>query len=716
MVDELGRKEGMPHGARGGRLFPLDRPSEQPPEDTVRPVITTLRDRCRRCYSCVRRCPAKAIRVREGQAEVITSRCVACGRCLRVCSQRAKQIADSLTATENILAGNDPVVLVAPSFPAGFPEWKPGQVLAAFRRAGFRGVHEVAFGADLVSRCYRQRYDKDPRQYTITTPCPAAVKFIEKHAVSLIPFLAPILSPMAAMGKALKTQIRPGCRTVFAGPCTAKLLEIQDASVAPWIDVATTFFDVRELFHRRGIIPAELPEEDFDPPYSRLGGVFPIPGGLISVADLPFDLLEPGVSELSRRELLLDTIERLQFRVREGNLNQLETRFFDVLFCAGCLSGPAMPASESLIKGKQRVAHYVKAVGRTRDEAEWQKWMDAFTDLDLSCEFTPDNQRSRLPTEEEIRLILAQTNKFSTADELNCRACGYRSCREKAEAVYKRRAEVEMCLPFLVERLRKTVDELNHANANIREAQTQLIRSERLACMGQLAAGIAHEVNNPLGTILIFSHLLQNAVAENPDLREDAEMILREATRCKNIVGGLLDFARQNKIMCASLNLVELVDQAVGIVEGQTRDPKYTFERRVEPGLPPAFVDRNQILQVLVNIIRNGVEAMKDGGTITISACLEEGGDVFLIVVSDTGPGIADEHMSKMFSPFFTTKQADRGTGLGLPISYGIVRAHQGRIVVKNNENGVGARFEIQLPRSMDGVVRATLATQNGFG
>jgi len=261
-----------------------------------------------------------------------------------------------------------------------------------------------------------------------------------------------------------------------------------------------------------------------------------------------------------------------------------------------------------------------------------------------------------------------------------------------------------MCLPYLVERLEGMVQSLNRSHQELTDAQAQLIRSERLASMGQLAAGIAHEVNNPLGTILIYAHLLRDQVdsgtAVTPEgLRSDVQMILGEATRCRGIVGGLLDFARQNKVTCSHVDVRTLIDEAVNIVRAG-RDESIKYEVVASDTLPQAWLDRDQMLQVLLNIIRNAVELMPTGGKVTVQADFLEQRRELRIRIRDTGPGISPENMVKLFTPFFTTKPVGKGTGLGLPICYGIVKMHRGTITAQNNEDGPGATFEIVLPSS----------------
>jgi two-component system, NtrC family, sensor kinase len=661
------------------------------------PVLTVDSARCRRCYSCVRGCPAKAIRVHDGHAEIIAERCVACGSCVRLCSQNVKKIVDNLPAVEAILKKQDPVIMLAPSFAAAFLDARPGQIIAALRRCGFRGVYEVAFGADLVGEVYRRLYNEDPVRLLVTTPCPAAVLYIEKFGVDILPYLSPVLSPMAAMGKALKSRIRPGCQAVFAGPCTAKIREIQEPDVSPWVDTAMTFEEVEQLISQRGIDAKQLDDEEFDPPHSYLGGVFPLGGGLAKVADLPTDITQNSVHEVSGHAEFTDVVARLCKRVRENDFDVLRTRFFDALFCEGCIDGPVMTQKESHLRRKERIVEYLRS-RRPVSQAAWESAIEQMRDLDLSRTYHPDPQLPVVPSEEEIRQVLIRTNKLTVEQELNCGACGYKSCREKAIAVCNGIAEVEMCLPYMIEKLQVTITSLHQSYDQLADAHTQLVRSERLASMGQMAAGIAHEVNNPLGAVLIYAHLLREHPELSAESRRDIDTLIQEAVRCKTIVGGLLDFARQTKVILAPVNLGELLEKAAETTRIQVRNLPITIAVNAMPNMPSAMVDRDQMLQVILNLMRNSVEAMPKGGTVTASAGCKESTGEFVISVRDEGLGIPKELVEHIFNPFFSTKAMGKGTGLGLSICYGIVKMHRGQIRARNNTDGPGATFEISLP------------------
>lgn len=298
-------------------------------------------------------------------------------------------------------------------------------------------------------------------------------------------------------------------------------------------------------------------------------------------------------------------------------------------------------------------------------------------------------------------MILARTNKFLPGDELNCRACGYETCRSKAVAVHHGLAEEAMCLPFMIDQAERVCNELQIPLEDIRQVHRHLINTEKLASMGQMAAGVAHELNNPLGTIILYAHLLERKLKERNDLAHDLNLLVEEAGRCKKIVGGLLDFARQNRVRMETVNLGELIRHILSTSFHLPRLAEKGIEVIMEeqtPGLK-ADIDRDQMTQVMVNLIKNAVEAMdKISGRITIIT--EETADAgrVHIVVADQGCGVQEEDREKIFQPFFTTKRIGKGVGLGLPICYGIVKMHRGSIWYESVV-GSGTEFHIELPK-----------------
>lgn len=378
--------------------------------------------------------------------------------------------------------------------------------------------------------------------------------------------------------------------------------------------------------------------------------------------------------------------------VREGGA----VRLFEALFCSGgCINGACFGDGRDLFQRKNRLLQHERRAVHRPEEEEIQA---ALRDTDLGRDVPERPLPAEETSEEALREILARMGKNAPEDELNCGACGYDTCREHAVAIYEGLAECEMCLPYTIDQLRRTVRELARSNQQLADAQEALMQSEKLASMGQLAAGIAHEVNNPLGIVLMYAHLLLEENGNDPRLREDLATIVDQADRCKKIVAGLLHFARQNRVSPVPTDLRELVDQAVRTIH-MPAGIRLTVEHESEDTL--AEIDRDQITQVLMNLVSNAQAAMPDGGRLTIRTSGDA--EFVRLTVEDTGVGIPRENLKKIFEPFFTTKQIGSGTGLGLAVTYGIVKMHRGNVEVTSNADPAagptGTTFTVSLPR-----------------
>lgn len=653
-------------------------------------LVRSIKERCRACYTCVRECPVKAIRIDHGQAQVIPDRCIGCGNCFRVCSRNAKEVLSSIVEVRSLLAsGKHTAAIIAPSFPVEFTDMSVGELIARLRVLGFRSVHETAFGADLVSMEYRRLLDANPDKRYIATTCPAIVAFVEKFHPALVDYLAPIISPMTAMARAVRQMYDNRCNVVFIGPCIAKKAEADDEEKSS-VDAVLTFTELRTMFGSSGIDEVHgCTNTAFDPPYAGRGRLFPVAKGLLATAQITEDLIAGDVVSTDGRENFPDAIS-------EFGKNDAPVRLLEALSCRGCIMGAGITNRRmSLFERRAAIGRYTRLM---LSEAPAPTPLDQYVDLGLSRSFVVRDQRFSEPSEERIWEVLTRMGKQNQDDELNCGACGYETCRKHAIAIIEGIAESEMCLPHLIEQLRSTVAELGRKNDEIEAARSALVHSEKLASMGQLAAGVAHEVNNPLGVVVMYAHLLLEEHGADPRLREDLETIAEQADRCKRIVSGLLNFARQNKTVCSRTDIAELVAETVRTV-CLPESIMLKTETRIENCL--ADVDREQIAQVLVNLFTNAQAAMPAGGELSIIVDGDE--DNISLVVADTGIGIPPENISRVFDPFFTTKQIGRGTGLGLAVVYGIVKMHRGSITVKSTtesaEGPAGTVFTVTLPR-----------------
>lgn len=234
----------------------------------------------------------------------------------------------------------------------------------------------------------------------------------------------------------------------------------------------------------------------------------------------------------------------------------------------------------------------------------------------------------------------------------------------------------------------------------IRRGQEQLVHTEKLASLGRMAAGVAHELNSPLTGIVTFAHLmLKRLPPENRMDREDLEVIIEQAERCSKIIKGLLGFSRALPSERTDININNVISHTVSIVRNQAKFHNIKLSTELTPGLPDIRGDASQLEQVFMNLLINAADAMNDRGSITISTRLTrvDDHDYVEIEFTDTGPGIPEEYMDRLFEPFFTTKPPGKGTGLGLSVSHGIIKKHGGHIRVRSTP-GKGTSFFIRLP------------------
>jgi two-component system, NtrC family, sensor kinase len=637
--------------------------------------IFTVEERCRGCYACIRSCPAKAIRVKDGIAGVMEDRCVACGYCIDICAAGAKQTRSEVDIVRRLLRQPVPVIaLLSSSLPAAFPGIRPRQMASALKKLGFGEVMEAAFGAELVCREYEKLFRESEGKPILSSTCPAMVSFIEKFYPELIDNLAPLVSPAIAMGRVIKWQYNPEARVVFIGPCIAKKSERADKMVGEVIDAVLTFPELSDMLKEKGIDPAMEEDGEISGPRPGLGRLWPVPGGLLKVAGISTDILSSDI-------VVAEGIDRAIGCLREFVEGRARTKFLDLFFCQGCIDGPAIDNDLSLFERRRLIVDYT---AEETDQGRTESDVEKYSGIDLSRKFTDRHTVLPVPDEKDINRVLSQINKLRDGDQLNCGACGYTSCRELATAVCQGVAETEMCWPHLVDRLQGTQDEL--------------IRIEKMTSLGQMAASIAHEINNPLAGVLVYTKLLAKKVSGGTFKQEEAldqlSKMESEVSRCSRIIRNLLDFARQTEPMLRHVDVNQVLEQVLSMVGHQAQLQNVEVVREFTSPMPKVMADFDQLQQVFTNLMLNAIQAMQEGGTLTLRTSAENG--KVRVDVEDTGCGIPKEHLHKLGTPFFTTKEKGKGVGLGVAVVHGIVERHNGKITVQS-EVGKGTTFTVYL-------------------
>jgi signal transduction histidine kinase/iron only hydrogenase large subunit-like protein len=661
--------------------------------------ISVDNKKCRRCSYCVQICPAKAIKVEKDGFRVIPERCVLCGRCIRACPQQALSYRGGIPHVKEFFTeGRKTIACLDPSFPVERNLGSARQIVTALKKVGFTEVWEGAFGAELVSQAYYRLLREGVIRPLISSFCPVIVFYIQKYHPRLIPNLAPIVSPMIAIGRVARRIKGTDWKVVYISPCLARMGEMVAPEVAGAVDEVITFVDARKLIEEAGIDKERLPDTEFDGPRPYQGRIIPVIGGLYGSIGPSFDVLTDEISIIGGYRRTIGALQELA----EGSI---DAKFLDFVFCYGCVDGPFAEQDQPILARRQIIAQYTKTEMAKQDIASVMAELDRFKNVDLGRTFRNMEQKLPVPTEEEIKAVLKQIGKLPPNHNLDCRACGYPSCRDKAIAVVQGIARVEHCLPYLLEQskkiyqqLEKSHRELQFSHNELEKAHAQLIRTEKLASIGQLAAGVAHEINNPLGTITIYAHLVQKSLEPDDPRKEDVALIINEADRAKEIVQGLLSFARETKLRASEVNVNDVLEDVLGLVANQPLFHNIKTKKSLDPDLRTIIADEAQLKQVFLNIILNAAQAMQGSGKLSIVTSNDR--KQIKIKIQDTGPGIPPEVMGNLFTPFVTTKE--KGTGLGLAISYGIIERHEGKIDVET-EMGKGSMFIISLPIGVNG-------------
>ena len=394
--------------------------------------VYSERAQCHDCYKCVRHCPVKAIRVTEGHAVVMPERCIKCGSCVAACPSGAKKVRDDLPGTLRLLASDRSVVVsLAPSFVSEFKGIEPRQLVAALRALGFHGVSETALGAQEVSARLAQDLDGACGQVLISTACPVVVDMVTKFAPERVENFTPVHSPLLAHARLLRASLGEGIAVVFIGPCIGKKIEAEQHPEL--LDAVLTFEDLRGWLEREGIDPATLTPgagDRFIPHPAAEGALYPVEGGMAQATQLSLKGDQTRFVTLSGMGPIQETLRSFPCPTR-GNL------FLELLACeGGCVCGPKA-TRRSPVDSRMKVLDYA-ACGTAA--------YPRLPGIPVDSRYLPMAQVDPHLSPARIEHTLLRLGKLSPADELNCGACGYDTCRDLAQAILSERAEGRMCV------------------------------------------------------------------------------------------------------------------------------------------------------------------------------------------------------------------------------------------------------------------------------
>ena len=393
----------------------------------MREILRLKKTNCKNCHKCIRNCSVKSIRFTAGQAHIVEEECILCGRCFAVCPQNAKVIASDLEKVKVLLQQGQVYASVAPSFAASYPGIGIDSLEMALKKLGFAGAEETAIGATIVKKEYERILEEERPNILVSSCCPSINLMMRKYYQDILFTLAPVITPVQAHCRDIKHR-HPDAKVVFIGPCISKKAEAEEDSL---IDAVLMFDEFNNWLSEEGI-ELEKSEDRREGGKARL---FPTAGGIIETM-----VKNPGYTyfAVDGVEKCMDVLEE----IREGSLHRC---FIEMSACEGsCADGPILDKMKNTpAQNYLQVVRYAKKQDFLVNEYDRE---------DIREIHEPIPQKTEQPSEAEIEAMLTKMHKVSGQRELNCGSCGYDTCREKAAAIIQGKAEISMCLPYMLNR------------------------------------------------------------------------------------------------------------------------------------------------------------------------------------------------------------------------------------------------------------------------
>lgn len=431
-------------------------------------------EKCTHCYACMRSCPVNAIVVKKGHdiPEILGDRCIGCGNCHKVCGFDAVTYRSSVEQVNVLLNGEEEVVaLLGPSIAAEFTDIADYRKLVAMIQAlGFSHVQDVSFGVDLVAGGYANLAGDFKGKYYLFANCPVVVNLVQKFYPELLVNAAPLVSPPIAAAGVVREKFKDqNVKIVYIGPCIASKDEILKYSGSRAIDANITFMELRKLFKQYGIEAKNYEYAEFDEPLGYKGALYPITNGILQSGPMDENLLSGNVISADGHDDVIEAIE--MFKTRSEEIKH----HFNLFFCEGCMMGPGTSKDGEKFYRMAMITDFASRLLKDFNYDRWSKDIETYRSVNLSRDFSPDDQRLDQPSEEKIEQVLKLIGKNEDTMDSGCRMCGYNSCREFATMVSKGLAKPEMCVEYTLRTRQEYIDTLKNTNEKLSRDQRELV-------------------------------------------------------------------------------------------------------------------------------------------------------------------------------------------------------------------------------------------------
>lgn len=506
---------------------------------TESPLLIVNPELCKECYACIRICPVKAIELHanEDVPVIAANRCIGCGSCLEVCHPNAIVYRDSRHEVKQLLqSGEDTVAILDPSISAEFDDITDyRKFVAMVKQLGFKFVHEASFGVDLVAKEYHELVSNFLGKYYILANCPPIVSMIEKFHPDLLENLAPIVNPMVASAKMVRTIYGGDTKVVFIGPCLGAKTEAGRHEGDGKVDAVLMFDELRRMFDEVGIKESTIEYADFAEPAGYKGSLYALSDGILQAAGLSQDMLSGTMVTIDGRDRVLQAIKQF-----EDSIDYIKKNF-NIFYCEGCIMGPGMKPGGMKLRRRTEVVSYANKRLANFEKGKWIKELNRFSAIDFRRSFMADDQRLPAPPKEKVEEILKIIDKGDGELDLGCKACGYESCRAFAEAVASGIARTDMCINHSLRSKQEYIKSLKISNEKLAKTQQALQESEKRALLEKQSAQDALETTQTMlrklpTAVLIVDESLR-IIASNESF---ISILGEEAADINEIIPGLV--------------------------------------------------------------------------------------------------------------------------------------------------------------------------------